>query len=329
MSTLHITNGDCAADTLRTFLADPVIITADPLFEGPAPDVDDDRWYTLRGTKLAGQDGGERDIAAELAASDRRVAEAVRCDSDIVLWFEHDLFDQLLLIRTLDRIRADARRSLNATGGTSLICIDRFPGVERFIGLGQLTAEQLGTLVEHKRPVTDQQFDHAARAWAAFRADHPSALAGLIGLGPLPFLGAAIRRLLEEYPSTFNGLSRSAMQALQVLDEGPLDAGALFVASQQLEEHPFIGDWSLFNVLRSLASAPVPLVTIRPDPTPVDLRGHTVEATEAGQRVRAGRQDAIALNGIDEWRGGVHLAGERWSPWRWDAARGTLISLET
>jgi hypothetical protein len=38
--------------------------------------------------KACGQDGGERDIAAELAASDRRVAEAVRCGSDIVLWFE-------------------------------------------------------------------------------------------------------------------------------------------------------------------------------------------------------------------------------------------------
>jgi hypothetical protein len=303
VSTLHITNGDCAADTLRTFLADPVIITADPLFEGPAPDVDDARWYALRGGELAGHDGGERDIAAELAASDCRIAEAVRCGSDIVLWFEHDLFDQLLLIRTLDRIRKAARGSLTATGGISLIGIDRFPGVERFIGLGQLTAEQLATLVEHKQPVTGQQFDHAARAWAAFRADNPSALAGLSGPGSLPFLGAALRRLLEEYPSTFNGLSRSAMQALQVLAEGPLDAGALFVASQQLEEHPFMGDWSLFNVLRSLAGAPVPLVTIRPDPTPVDLRGHTVEATEAGQRVRAGRQDAIALNGIDEWRG--------------------------
>jgi len=327
VSTLHITNGDCAADTLRTFLADPVIITADPLFEGPAPDVDDVRWYELRGGTLADHNGVDRDIGAELAASDRRIAEAVRCGSDILLWFEHDLFDQLLLIRTLERIRA-ARGTLNATGRISLICIDRFPGVERFIGLGQLTAEQLATLVEHQQPVTNQQFDHAARAWTAFRADYPSALAGLTGPGPLPFLGAALRRLLEEYPSTFNGLSRSAMQALQVLDDGPLDAGALFVASQQLEEHPFMGDWSLFNVLRTLAGAPVPLVTIRPDPTPIDLRGHMVEATEPGQRVRAGRQDAIALNGIDEWRGGVHLAGERWAPWRWDAARGRLISLE-
>jgi hypothetical protein len=203
VSTLHITNGDCAADTLRTFLADPVIITADPLFEGPAPEVDDDRWYALRGRKLAGEDGGERDIAAELAASDRRVAEAARCGSDIVLWFEHDLFDQLLLIRTLDRIRADAR-SLNATGGTWLVCIDRFPGVERFIGLGQLTAEQLATLVEHKLPVTDQQFDYAARAWAAFRADHPSALTSLIGPGPLPFsvrlFGGCSKNILR--PST-------------------------------------------------------------------------------------------------------------------------------
>jgi len=327
VSTLHITNGDCAADTLRTFLPDPVIITADPLYEGPAPAVDDARWYGLRGGKIAGHDGGERDVAAELAASDRRVDEAVRSGSDIVLWFEHDLFDQLLLIRTLNRIR-DATRGLKTTGGISLICVDRFPGVERFIGLGQLSAAQLATLVEHKQPVTDQQFDQATCAWAAFRNDDPSSLAALCDPGPLPFLGAALRRFLEEYPSTFNGLSRSATQALRVLDEGPLDAGVLFMASQQLEEHPFMGDLSLFNALRSLAAAPVPLVTIRPDPTPVDLRGHIVEATEAGERVRAGRQDAIALNGIDEWRGGVHLTGERWSPWRWDAARGTLISLE-
>ena len=71
-----------------------------------------------------------------------------------------------------------ATPSLNATGGTWLICIDRFPGVERFIGLGQLTAEQLATLVEHKLPVTDQQFDYAARASgfsrrSSFRAHQP------------------------------------------------------------------------------------------------------------------------------------------------------------
>ena len=194
--------------------------------------------------------------------------------------------------------------------------------------MGQLTAEQLATLVDHKAAVTTEQFAQAVTAWAAFRADNPTALTTMTRPGPLPFLGAALRRLLEEYPSTFNGLSRSAMQVLRVLNDGPLDAAAVFVDSQQLEEHPFMGDWGLFDVVRQLANGRVPLLTIRPAPNHVDLRGHTIEATETGLTVLAGRQDALTLNGIDQWRGGVHLAGRHSSPWRWDAARETLISLE-
>ena len=114
-----------------------------------------------------------------------------------------------------------------------------------------------------------------------------------------------------------------------MLDDGPRDAGDLFVACQRMEDHPFMGDWSLFNVVRALASGTVPLVTIRPAADRVDLRGHTIEATAAGREVGAGRQDAVALNGIDQWRGGAHLTGDRQSPWRWDAARETLISLGT
>ena len=41
------------------------------------------------------------DTRAGLMAFDRTVTEDGRFD-EIVLWFEHDLFDQLLLIRTLD-----------------------------------------------------------------------------------------------------------------------------------------------------------------------------------------------------------------------------------
>ena len=57
-----------------------------------------------------------------------------------------------------------------------------------------------------------------------------------------------------------------------------------------------------------------------------DLRGHTVSMTDAGRGVLAGRDDAVALNGIDEWRGGVHLVGADRSPWRWNPERETLVS---
>lgn len=330
MGALHITNGDCAASPLRTFLAEPVVIAADPLFDGPAPDVPDEAWYRLRGGRLdasaAGRRAGAPSIADQLAASDRALAHALEDRREIVLWFEHDLFDQLLLIRTLDRTRPAAAQT--APPSVFLICIDRFPGVERFVGLGQLTAAQLETLLPAKRRVGEPVFAAASRAWSAFRSARPDALLPLGGTGELPFLGAALRRFLEEYPSTFNGTSRSEMQVLRVLADGPAEAGALFAATQQFEEVPFMGDWSLFAAVANLARQRVPLLTVTPDRAPHDLRGCAVALTEAGREVLAGRQDAVALNGIDVWRGGVHLTGAAQSPWRWDAPRQTLVSLE-
>ena len=321
MSTLHITNGDCAAGTLRTFLDDPVAITCDPLFEGPAAAVDDDAWHELRAGAF--DDGRSRPIREEMAARDR---ELIDHRGEILLWFEHDLFDQLLLIRALDLIR---RRS--APRRVSLICIDRFPGIEPFYGLGQLTAAQLGSLQPTQQVVTADQFDLATTAWNAFRSPDPTLLADLASApwrtAALPFLGAALRRFLSDYPSTTNGLSTTAQHVLDALDNGANDGGALFRATQAREVHPFMGDWSLFNVVRALASSRTPLATIDPRDDRIDLRPHRIAITEAGRAVRAGDVDAVRLNGIDEWHGGVRLTGADSSPWRWDAGRETLISL--
>lgn len=344
MSTLHITNGDCAAGTLRSFLADPVLVTCDVLHEGPAPSVDGDAWHNVRARFLAGSlEARYEQTRVELAAFDRAVTRCDRYD-EIVLWFEHDLFDQLLLIRTLDLIggpEGSARpvNAANEAGATiarvSLICIGEFPGVDRFVGLGQLNAEQLAALYPTRTRVTAAHVALAREAWQAFRADDPHELLGLmvrltpdsaVASSTLPFLHGAIHRLFEEYPSTTNGLSRSANTIVRALAPGPLEAGALFPATQVDEARPFMGDLGFFQIVSALASARVPLVTVAPDPPTLDLRGHSVSVTDAGRRVLTGHADAVALNGIDEWRGGVHLAGIDRSPWRWNPDRETLVS---
>jgi hypothetical protein len=352
VSTLHITNGDCAATTLRQFLTDPVWVTADVLHEGPAPRVDLDTWHQLRARFLAQSYHASEDTRNDLARSDRAIAEADRYD-EVVLWFEHDLFDQLLLIRTLDllvRPKPDTTRYSGARDATeqtpvasgfsgtrvSLICIDRFPGVERFVGLGQLNAEQLASLVGTRRPVTDEQYAVATKAWDAFRSPDPLALVNMRKTDALPFLADALKRFLEEYPSTSNGLSRTADAVLRELDAGPRSAHDLFVATQAREERPFMGDWGFLDLVHQLASARVPLVTIArreagqgaANYSERDLRAHTIAITDAGRDVLNGRRDAVALNGIDVWRGGVHLVasgGDDRSPWRWDARRETLV----
>jgi hypothetical protein len=306
VTTLHITNGDCAADMMRTFLRDPVKITCEVLHDGPVPPEPD--WIA--------------------AAPDEY--------DEVVLWFEHDLYDQLLLIRALDTIVRLKPDTTNDTPreNVSLICIDRFPGVEPFYGLGQLTAAQLATLADTRRPVTGDQYALASHAWTAFRSSDPRELLQVAQLATtaerarnaLPFLGAALMRFFAEYPSKAHGLSRTEELALRALADGPTAAGALFGAAQSHETRPFMGDWSFYDILRRLASARTPLVTVDGAGEGPDMRAATIAATDAGREVIEGTQDAIALNGIDRWLGGVHLIGDDHSPWRWDSWRETLVS---
>ena len=83
-----------------------------------------------------------------------------------------------------------------------------------------------------------------------------------------------------------------------------------------------MGDLVFWSVLRRLADGPHPLVIIAGEGEgPISER--EVALSESGARVRSERADAIAKNGIDLWRGGVHLRG-REGIWRWDAETRAL-----
>jgi hypothetical protein len=326
---LHITNGDCAATLLRQFLDGPVVAQADVLHEGPAPIVDDETWLDLRARFLARNDGEIGRIREGLAASDRALDEASRYER-VALWFEHDLFDQLQVIRTLSRLG----RQPALWNRTSLICVDRFAGVEPFYGLGQLDVSQLSSLADQARQVTRMQFDTAERVWNAFRTNDPSQLNAIWKgksspsdpIDAFPFLRRAVGRFLAEYPSSANGVSATVLHALRELSVSPLDGATLFRRVQSREEAPFMGDTVFFDAISKISTARRPLVRIAPDDGGTDLRNHEIALTAAGRDVLAGRLDAVAQNGIDEWRGGVHLRGADRSAWRWDATRETLVS---
>src|SRR3954471_9217319 len=102
-SLLHVTNGDSAGDTLRqTSLGGEVLVWRDVLHEGPVPDVPRAELLRLRATFLAECGWGRRDdLESSLAERDARFLDALRRGEQVVLWFEHDLYDQLQLLDAL------------------------------------------------------------------------------------------------------------------------------------------------------------------------------------------------------------------------------------
>jgi hypothetical protein len=255
-----------------------------------------------------------------LKACDDTLAAALGHE-EVVIWLDHRLSDQLILIKVLDWF---SRRHLGAMT-LSLICIDRFAGLDRFVGLGELTANQLASLAETRLPVTDAQFRTAQAAWKVFTSPDPSAVERFLqtDTSALPFIASALRRHLEQFPSVDCGLSRTERQALSVLHQGgPLSGRRLFVAVQRLEEQIYMGNGSFYRQMEDVSSVRHPLLQIS------DTAQHglgEVTITDAGRNVVEGRADHIELNGIDRWLGGVHLQGQI-AAWRWDRASARIVS---
>ena len=322
---LHVANGTCTTMIIEAAaIPGRVSIWADPLYEGPVPGgLSDAELVDVRARYLAGPEPTHVEAVNDLREW-RAAIERHESYDELLLWFEHDLFDQLNLIQLLtwirDRLPADKK--------VSLVCIGSFPGRPRFKGLGELTTDELAPLLDTRQRVTDAQFDLAARAWEAFRAPTPEALNALRATDTtaLPFLAPAIVRFLEEYPWTIDGLSRTERRLLELADHGELDLTAAFPRMHHDEDAYYVSDLSLMALAESLSATSPPLLTLRDGRTPGDqtLQG-TITLTDMGRAILRRTGDKVATCGIDRWLGGVHLrpGSDRW---RWSAERQTIVA---
>ena len=317
-SIVHVCNGDATADSLS--LADlpgEIRVWADALDQGPVLPVSDPEHWKLRGEFWATR--GLRDADGRLAAYDHGVDEAAGAE-ELILWFEHDLFDQLALIRLLARL---ARRGLPAQ--LTLVSIDRHPEVPVFLGLGQLQPEQLAALWPRRTPLSRDAIEEAITAWIAVTAPDPRALPFLTKrIKALPFLAGALERQLEELPDPTSGLSRTERQVLAAIARGEATAQAIVQAVQAIDPRYPITDMVLLWTLHVLGRCG--FVAGAPDaaPSAAAMKTVNVTVTPRGREALAGAIDRVHECGIDDWRGGVRLSG-RGPVWRWDGAQRKLI----
>jgi hypothetical protein len=298
----------------------------DVLHEGPVPAGPRRALLRARASFLSACGwGSARTILAGLEHRDAQLRAAVADGRDVVLWFEHDLYDQLQLLDALALAADDAT--------LSLVVVGSFPGKPGFRGLGELTAAELETLWPSRVPATREVLAGARALWAAVRAPSPEGLAAAASIdhAGLPFVRDALARLLAELPAPRDGLSLTERIALQAVADGAQNPIEAFLAAQDAEEAPFLGDAWFFRTLASLGRGEQRLLETTsgeelPAPPPHGEHEPFVRSplrlTRAGSRVLARRADRVALLGIDRWVGGTHLRDG--SVWRWDARRRRL-----
>ena len=261
--TLHITSGDIAGDKLaKSGIPGEVFVWHDILYDGPRkPGWPDDDTLHARARFLEATTGGglgKEYVLETLKAQYAKLKTAARHER-VVLWFDACLFDQSMLCHILTCMRFLKMET------SDLLCIDAFPGIDPYHGLGQLSSDQLASTYDQRRPLTETQFLFAERVDQAFARQDLDAFKELARYdkAPLPWVPAAVTRWMEELPGEKTGIGRLERYALQAVRAGCETPEDIFSFVSAKETPPqFWGDNTLWAKINGLADRKPPLVGI-------------------------------------------------------------------
>lgn len=291
----------------------------DVLHDGPVPSgLSLNELSEVRAEFIASQGWEELEAARESFRLRDSTLEAAGGFPEVALWFEHDLYDQLQLIQVLDWFAGQEipTTKLALVPPETYIC--------------ETSPEALRDAFSCRAEVDKNCLRAAVEVWSAFRLDEPSSLVShsTENHASLPYLPAALCRLIEEFPCASTGLSRTERQILEAVRElgpEPARAGDAFNLSQTREEARFAGDAFVWTAMQRLSQQPAPLLvtddeSLLPPPSPgPDPFGARVALTEAGAAVLRGERHAVDCVGIDRWVGGVRLSAR--NHWRRESDR--------
>ncbi|MGG5812514.1 DUF1835 domain-containing protein [Falsiroseomonas sp. CW058] len=273
---------------------------SDPVCVGPVGEGEAMAYLGARArfvARHAGVDAAEarRRLGAEYAALDG-LARFGR----VILWFEHDLWDQAVLIRVL---------SLLANRAPLAGKLFRMPADGRR-PFAHLPDSELAAL--EPLPLSPLEIELGAEAWEAFAAPDPTALDRLSRRAlALPHLAAAMRRHLQDLPWRTDGLALTERQMLRAVADGAAGLEEALAAQHAADAVFPVTDLILRDIHRRLSDGPRRLLA--PD-APWRL-------TERGAAVLAG---AERHRPPPRFQGGVAVGPD--APWQWDPRAAGVLS---
>ena len=328
---LHICNGDSAGDMLKASskIAGDILCWRDVLYDGPIIALEGNAYFKSRAAFIYSvihkQDANtinENDILRDFQTRQTLLSNLDRY-TQITLWFEHDLYDQLQISECLYHL---AKIKYICTK-TSIICIGEHQQVPYFHGLGNLSITQMEALFADRQALTIAHLQQGSQVWHAIVSNTVTDLQMLISenFTALPFMKNALRRFAQEYPALENGLTLSQRYILQSLarplselpilranlkcseQAGHLQSGItaekryqqimreqnisftrLFISIQTLEQAAFLGDAWLMKEINTLSHANVPYIqrhSIQPLFTHIHNGEHHVARAESAYSI--------------------------------------------
>ncbi|MBL7558955.1 DUF1835 domain-containing protein [Olleya sp. YSTF-M6] len=212
---LHITNGSSLTAFLEKInISGDFLTWREMLCEGPTiKNIDTPEFFKLRQTFL--EHTYDVDYDLDLAKKDIAKLDDVSPYTEIVLWFEYDLFCHINLIAVISLIK---QKGISLP--LYLVCSGRVAGEKDLKGLAQLSTQQLLEHYDNKVKLNVDNIATAQKAWRIYcENDHNLFKELIIRPSSFKYLSNCLKAHLRRFPDTRSGLNTLEYNILVLIKE--------------------------------------------------------------------------------------------------------------
>lgn len=310
---LHIMNGDHAANRLReSGIQGDILVWRELYTYGPVTtDMKKSTARQHRAIVLEDELGIPQKEYLQIEALEKKL-RSLQQYKEIVLWFEYDLYDQTMLSYLLNYFSGEDLQNIRL----NLLCINSYPEVEHFRGLGQLTSKQIESLSGSWHVIEKQELRAGKQFWEAYTSSdirqHQQYLQS--GTNELPFAKATFEAHLSRLPSVTNGLGSIEQATLQAISAGVQHPHDLFREVGDKLHILGLGDLEYWAHLKRIAEGASALIRMSgassfPKYTQYDqaFRNAVLSLTDLGVQVLKDEVNWGTLREDEYWVGGLHV----------------------
>lgn len=211
---LHITNGHSLTNFLNELNIEGEILTwQEMLCEGPTTEViDSDEFFEVRKQFL--KEFYDIEMNEEEFRSEISILNNTENYSEIVLWFEYDLFCHINLIAVLSLLQ-QKRIKLPLF----LVCSGRVEGEKELKGLSELTSKQLMSHYQNKIKLTYRDIELMTSLWKTYNGkDHNLFKPVILETSSFPYLSNCLKAHLQRFPDSVTGLAGLELNILKIIE---------------------------------------------------------------------------------------------------------------
>ncbi|MFB9052212.1 DUF1835 domain-containing protein [Formosa undariae] len=213
-TTLHITNGSVLTKYLVELEFKGEILTwEEMLCEGPTIEhINSDKFLDIRIDFL--KEFYDIEVDLDKVRKDISILDNIDKYTEIILWFEYDLFCHINLIGVINLL---LQKKINLP--LFLVCSGRIHGVNELKGLAELSSAQLTDHYDARLRLTTDDKDLARTIWQLYNGkDHNLIKPYIIKHSSFEYLSNCLKAHLQRFPNSENGLSELELNILRIVD---------------------------------------------------------------------------------------------------------------